>query len=394
MKVVVCRTRFADYNVGERLILRSILEKLSTVPDIHITVVTNTPTLTKDVHGVSVADCSLLHYYQAASAIRCSDLVLWGGGNMLQEQFTYLHIPFAAKDLLQAKMLGKKIFIYAVEVGPIVSLIGRFMARIILRNTDMITVRNIQSFRIARELGAKDHQVFLTEDPVFSISTNGLPDREEVLDRFGLRGKRPMVGICPRIILDKKRAYLPFSLKMKYGLLSHEFHHRHSRVRDFMVQVCRFLIDEAKIDVVFLPMDMSDEAFCDEIIAASQRDMVKASPSSLKLKEVMALFGLMDLVISMRLHGLILASRLVIPIISISGVTKNVNFLSRLGCEENNIDIDDLSVEKFREVFNHLWPNRVLNKQKLQTIITSMRIEEEKNFVLLRDFLEGVSYKS
>ena len=387
MNVVICRARFADYSIGERLILRSILEKLSIYQDIHITVLSNTPRLTESIHGVNVADCSLRHYWQAVSAIRSSDLLLWGGGNMLQEQFTYLHIPYAAKYLLQAKAWGKKSFIYGVEVGPIVSSMGKFIAGTALRKADMITVRNIQSFEIAKALGAKDHQILLTEDPVFSISRNGLPSGEKVLERFGLRGEKPRIGICPRIILDRQRAYLPFRFRMKYGLLSDRFYHRRRQVKNFIIQICSVLMDEAKADVVFLPMDMSDEAFCDEIIEDSRRAMVKVPLSSLKLEEVMGLFGLMDLVVSMRLHGLILASCLAIPIISISGVSKNVNFLSRLGCEENSIDIEDLSVGRFREVFNHLWPNRALEKQKMQRVITGMRREEEKNFTVLRDFL-------
>lgn len=388
MNVVICRTRFADYNVGERLILRSILEKLSTIPGIHITVLSNTPKLTEKIHRVKVSDSSLRHYYQVISAIRSSNLVLWGGGNMLQEQFSYLHIPYAAKDVLYAKMLGKKIFIYGVEVGPIVSRMGKFLAGMVLRNADIITVRNIQSFQIAKALGAKDHKILLTEDPVFSISTDGLPNREETMTRFHLNGQKPLVGICPRIIFDRQWGYLPFQIRTKYDLLSSAFHLRYMRVKDFLIQTCSLLIDEANAGVVFLPMDMSDEAFCDEVIDASGRAGVKISLSSLKLKEVMALFGLMDLVISMRLHGLILASRLAIPAISISGVTKNVNFLSKLGCEENNIDIEDLSIKKFREVFNHLWPNRTMEKQKIQTILTALKREEEKNFTLLRDFLK------
>lgn len=169
MKLVICRTRFADNNIGERLILHSILERLTAVSDVHITVLSDTPELTEKVHGVRVTDCSLRHYYQAIRDIRNSDLVLWGGGNMLQEQFSYLHIPFAAKDLLLAKIFGKKILIYGVEGGPIVSKMGKFMARIVVRSADMLAARNIQSYQIAKALGAKDHLLFLTEDPHFQF---------------------------------------------------------------------------------------------------------------------------------------------------------------------------------------------------------------------------------
>ncbi|MBW1744394.1 MAG: polysaccharide pyruvyl transferase family protein, partial [Deltaproteobacteria bacterium] len=139
---------------------------------------------------------------------------------------------------------------------------------------------------------------------------------------------------------------------------------------------------------VFLPMDTSDEAFCEEIIEASPKPMAKVSLNSLELQWVVRLFSQMDLVISMRLHGLILASCLAVPVIAISGVTKNTNFLAKLGCEESNIDIQDLSLARFREVFNHLWASRALKKQNIQGTVTAMRKEEEKNFAVLRTFLK------
>lgn len=309
---------------------------------------------------------------------------------MLQEQFSYLHIPYAAKDILLAKILGKKVFVYGVEVGPIVSRMGKFLARMILRNTDIITVRNTQSYQEANALGAKNHQLLLTEDAVFSISTEGLLDKNFLLEKFNLSGKKPMVGICPRILFERRRSYLPFRFRMRFGLLSDDFYHKQQQVKDFMSRISRFLMDESNVQVIFLPMDISDEAYCDEIIEAAGKDCIKITLSSMDLREVTSLFSIMDLVISMRLHGLILASCFAIPVISISGVTKNVNFLSKLGCEENSIDIEDLSIGKFKEVFNHLWPNLSICKQKMQTILTAMRREEEKNFIILRDFLKRI----
>jgi polysaccharide pyruvyl transferase WcaK-like protein len=387
MNIVICRTRSADNNLGERLILRSILNMANTIPDIHVTVLSNTPKLTEKIHGARAADCSLPHYYQAIKAIYNSDLVLWGGGNMLQEQFSYLHIPLAAKDFLLARILGKRIFIYGVEVGPIISRMGKLIAGMILRNSDMITVRNIQSYQTAKELGAEDNSLVLTEDPVFSISTYGLPDREEVLERFHLDGQKPIVGICPRILFERQRSYLPFRFRMRFGLLSDDFYHKRQQVKEFMVQVSRFLIDEADVQIIFLPMDINDEAFCDEIIESAGRDCIKIDLSSPGLKEVMSLFSIMDLVISMRLHGLILASRLAVPVIGISGVSKNVNFLANLGYLQNDIDVDELSFEKFKDIFHSIWPDREKIKENIKDKMASIKKQEEKNFKTLLNFL-------
>jgi polysaccharide pyruvyl transferase WcaK-like protein len=391
MKVVICRSRFADNNIGERFILSSILEKLSTYPDIHITVLSNSTELTEKIHGICVVDCSLQRFYKVFSAIYNSDLVLWGGGNMLQEQFSYLHIPLVAKDFLLAKLLGKKLFVYGVEVGPIISKMGKLIAGMILRNTDMVTVRNIQSYKEAKSLGTKNNQLILTEDPVFSISTDELFDKDYLVERFSLSGQKPKVGICPRILLERQRSYLPFQFRMQHGLLSDDFYYKQQQIKDFMVRVSRFLIDESDIQVIFLPMDINDEEFCDDIIEIIGGDCIKITLSSLDLKEVKSLFRIMDLVISMRLHGLILASCVAIPVMGISGVAKNTNFLSSLGCPQNNIDVDNLDFEKFKEIFRSIWSDREKKRQQIQEKVAVMKKREEQNFRALTNFLEKIS---
>jgi polysaccharide pyruvyl transferase WcaK-like protein len=325
MNIVICRVRFADNNIGERFILSSVLKRLNATPYCHITVLSDTPKLTARVHVAKVADCSFQRYHRAFRAILNSDLILWCGGNMLQEQFSYLHIPFVAKDFLQGKILGKKIFIYGVEIGPIVSTMGKFFTKRVLQSATMIVVRNLQSYQLAKKLGAKDSRLFLSEDPVFSISTDGLLDRSQVLERFSFKRQKPLVGICPRILFERRRSYLPFHFRMRHGLLSDEFYRTRQKVKDLIIKISRFLVD-TRIQVVFLPMDINDEIFCDEIAGEAGKDCVKIALSSLELKEVMSLFSIMDLVISMRLHGLILASCLAVPVIGISGVDKVNNF--------------------------------------------------------------------
>lgn len=90
----------------------------------------------------------------------------------------------------------------------------------------------------------------------------------------------------------------------------------------------------------------------------------------------------------MRLHGLILASCFTVPVIGISGVAKNINFLDSLGYAQNNIDVDNLSFEKFIEIFHSIWSDREKTKQKIQEKVASMREKEEQNFRILINFLD------
>jgi polysaccharide pyruvyl transferase WcaK-like protein len=368
------------------MILSSILDRLGARPDIDITVLTNTPTLTQEVHNVRVADSSMRHYSQAVHAIRNSDFILWAGGNMLQEQFSYLHIPLAARDLLQGRIFDKKMAIYGVEVGPIVSPMGRFLAKMVLLSADMIAVRNIQSYREAMGLGAKEQVLFLTQDPIFSISTDNRPDIDRILGAYNL-DRGPMVGICPRILFERRLGYLPFGFRKRYGLLSDEFLHGCLQVKDFMIRICSFLNDEANMEVIFLPMDMNDESLCDEIIE-TLRGGTKISLSSLTLKEVSDVFGAVDLVVSMRLHGLMLASRLGIPVINISGVTKNMNFLSQLGYDNNNVDLEGSSLRKFKDVFDSIWCEREKVKDEIHKKTALMKKQEEDKFKVLMSYIE------
>jgi polysaccharide pyruvyl transferase WcaK-like protein len=80
-----------------------------------------------------------------------------------------------------------------------------------------------------------------------------------------------------------------------------------------------------------------------------------------------------------------------VPVIGISGVAKNTNFLSSLGCLQNNIDVDNLDFEKFKEIFHSIWYDREKKRQQIQEKVVAMKRREEQSFRALTNFLEKIN---
>ena len=168
MSSIVVSGYYGFRNAGDEAMLAAMIEVLSDLdPKLNITVISANPEDTKRRHGVHAV--YWLNYWQIAKVIRKSDLVISGGGSLLQDVTSVRSIYYYMSILFLAKMLGKPTMLYAQGIGPICGSFARKAMRWLGNKIDLITVRDEGSLEELDNLGVKKTPIRVTADPVLGI---------------------------------------------------------------------------------------------------------------------------------------------------------------------------------------------------------------------------------
>ena len=268
---------------------------------------------------VATQDPNATHRYQGAittvmgntlalsETIRSSDLVVWGGGGLLQD---YWHLPvedflrnprFGIPGYLRVPLLsaawGVPCMMYAQGVGPIERPENRGLVGAIVNAVSAITVRDTGSAELLRSCGVRV-PIAVTADPAIALRAEPA-EVARVASATGLAAMpRPIVAVVPRVPPGGDRGW---------------------------VAPCVAALDRwigrsggSAALVVFDHGSKGDGAICREIadrLARPSAAIVVDAP--LKPAETVALLAGCDATIATRLHGLLLSAAAGTPVLAL-----------------------------------------------------------------------------
>lgn len=311
--------------------------------------------------------------------LRRSDLVIYGGGDLLNGDLTSLSF------LRMAKLLGVPVVCCGVGVLPVKNPVQRALAQSALNSLDLITLRDLDSMKRLEELGVTGVPTRLTADLAFLLLPKLHGDHLTAVE--GDNGASITVGINVR---SQDPMYRFYSQWDEDGFL------------DTMISTCNRLIEELDAHILFLPMeacgrgkeyhhqifdDMLGRRVLDKIDRKDRFSMLEKEYAPDELK---GLLGQLDLLIAMRLHTLLIASDQGIPMIAFDYAPKLRSFMSSIGREEYLIPTEDLDVSTImtavrKAMSDQDWKNRekvralCLRSQENIRLIIDVLKEERKS---------------
>ncbi len=281
-------------NMGDDSMLAAIVESLRAHIDApSIAVLSKDGIVPRGVDGVVAVD--RFNLLSVLSAIKKSRVVMFGGGNLIQDATSSRSLKYYLTLLKAAISLGKKTMLYANGVGPVSPKNAKAVSAV-LKKVDIISVREQDSYNYLISLGVDAGRLFLTADEVFAVSdTPPSPISEENYAVISLRGWSS---------LDEE-----FAVKL--------------------ANVLNRLYSERKIKSVFACLQDS----VDLPVCAALAPLVEGSVllDGLDRGQFSALVKDSRFVLGMRLHSLVYACREGVPCIGISYDKKIDSFLSYVG---------------------------------------------------------------
>ncbi len=304
MRIVVSGY-YGSKNGGDEAMLAAMLQVLrEEVSDLSVTVISIDPEYTKRRHNVDAVPRPDIR--TIIKRIRAADLLISGGGSLLQNVTSGRSLYYYLAIIFFALVFGRKVMLYAQGIGPIRGAPARKLMNLIVNRVDLITVRDRGSLEELARLNITRPKIYCTADPVLAIKPVPLDLGKEILSRRSA-GNGKLIGVAVRHWLDWENFR-----------------------RELAEALDRLAVTKGA-NIVFIPMK-----FPEDIRAAQDTAAIMTQPSivldeEFSTREILSLVGCMSVLIGVRLHALIFAGVMGVPMVGISYDPKIERFLDSIG---------------------------------------------------------------
>ncbi len=323
-------------NFGDEAILAGTLNLLRSKANFDnniLLVFSRNPVETIAIHEIKAKRRNIFDLLQSTE-------VIIGGGELFQN-WGNMVIKYSLLGLI-SKILGKRVNFHAVGVSSNLGQIGEVLAWLSLNLADSISVRDQKSKKRLVDLGVKK-SIHVVPDPSFSIKAIAEEESRSLLDTEG-------------ISIDKN--------KIQIALVSQYFKDKELgvKVHLFLLHFLKDLLsNNPDLQVIFIPfLKHIDNLFDSDIIYGAWlekqlgNNQFKLLRHNYKPAQLMGIMGLMDGLLSTRLHPLIFATKMKVPAIGIGIFEKTISFCENYGVPI--VSIEELT--KITQLINDLLQNK------------------------------------
>ncbi len=308
MSKVVISGYYGFGNAGDEAVLAAMIQALwRAEPELAITVLSVRPEDT--ARQYNVAAVSRTEVRGIWRAIAAADLLISGGGSLLQDVTGNRTIPYYLGVVWIAQLLGKPVFFYAQGVGPVRRWPGKLLVRKIVNRVDAITVRDGESAAELRRLGVARPPITVTADPVFGLEISGRSDAPGA----GLAGTagppRPVIGVAAR--------EWPVAVDFDY--------------KTAIARACAHLVERYGARILLLPFHQPADLPVARELQALIGPGARVAGEGLPPLELAGVVAGLDFLLGMRLHALIFAALAGVPFAGIAYDPKVTALLALFG---------------------------------------------------------------
>lgn len=276
-------------------------------------------------------------------ALREADLLLSGGGSLLQDVTSLRSLVYYVAVIFMARRLGTPHMLYAQGIGPLRRSVSRALVRRAAATAAAITVRDASSAELLRNLGVPADRVFTTADPALLLKA---PERssEESADA-------PVVGLAIR-------PWQRMDVVRIFGEAARE-------------------LARKDIGVAWIAMQTGyDDGLCRE--AASLYGGTFLDPQG-HPTEAVKMTASVDVLVGMRLHALILAAVSDVVPVGVAYDPKIDAFMRRLGLDRLTLPLAAVTGHAVATLALEALANRQLAEAAVRSAVPSLRHDALRN---------------
>ena len=348
-------------NLGDNAILEGTIELLKKLSfPIEILILSGNSRVTKQNYPqYQIINrnnlCSLL------VSIGKADVVVWGGGHLIQNTSSKLFLGYQLFILILAILHHKILIGFALGAEEINGRLWRYITKLILNKFFDISVRDTFSLKYLHQLGVKV-PIRISADPAVILKPSLVTSQE-----LNILSQEPFVLIAPRKWFDYQSSFLPVRFQRKlFNRNSLEF----TTLLQKFAKISDWIIENYHFKVYFMPMypgnNQDDERVSKQIIDLMEHKELTNIISGLeKPCEIIGFFANAELLLGMRMHATILGACANVPIIGINYQNKGGSFFDSLNLTHFAIPIEDFNIMNTIELIKEVLSNRSQIKSSL-----------------------------
>ncbi len=359
--VVICGA-YGHGNAGDDAILKSIIRSVREL-DEHMPVTV----LAKDALNVKtqyrVDSVNLLNIFRITAVMCKTRLYINGGGSLIQNATSQRSLMYYLFTLWLAKLLGNKVDMYGCGIGPVMGAGSvRLVAHVLNHSVDSITLRERDSMETLARFSIDKPRIRLSSDPALALPPASSQDAELFLRQHGL---------------EPEGKYICFMLRTWYGS---------DKKAEALAQCAGYAFEKYGLTPVFLALNVvHDWKAADQVIPHLSCPYHRID-DSVEPELLIALLSYMDVVVSMRLHGLILSSLSGVPLMGVSYDPKINSFLKYLGAG-STVDLADVTAEGLTAQLDEAV-SLIPHREELARRAGELKARERENIEAVRQLLE------
>ncbi len=300
---------YGFHNAGDEAMLGGLRRAIRELrPDVTFTAISGTASQTRRLHGIGAVSRSDIRGIW--EAIGRADLVMFGGGSLLQDVTSSRSLIYYLGLATMARLRRKPVMFCAQGIGPVTRPLGRALVPLIVNRAALITARDPEAAETFRRLGVTRPPVTVTADAALVLGPANPAAGEALLRGAGVDVSRPVIGVSVR---PWKPGREPLEPRLAEALDR--------------------LAGETGAQVVFIPMQQVKDVEASRAVVACMRAPAVVLNGPYTYEDLRAVIARCDLLIGMRYHSLVFAAMSGVPLVGISYDPKNDAFLRQIGHE-------------------------------------------------------------
>ncbi len=360
---VVMSGYYGFRNNGDDALLTAIIRNLREQESgIRILVLSARP---KATQREFLIDCA--NRFNPVSMIRAfknSRLFLSGGGTLIHDATSSHSLYYYLTTIWLAKKMGMKIMMYANGFGPLKEK-NVEAAKKVTETVDYITLRDEVSLEELRKHGIVNPNAEVTADPAITLKPASRGTIERAMKNEGLSPDEKYFGISVR----------------KWQRLDPLFPHKVAAYADM-------IYEKYGLKTVLLPFKESEDLELSKEIAAKMKNPSHIVKCGYPSETLMGIISHCSMLMGMRLHSLIYATAVTVPVIGLVYDIKVRGFLKYINQEfiGNPEDFDSTLMAEYAE---HIMSNREEITERLSESNRELIIKAKRNAVIAIGLLNG-----
>lgn len=343
-------------NAGDEAVLAGLISgfrAVSSAGELEIVALSGSPAETQAAQGISAVD--RMKPGPLLSAISRTDLLLSGGGSLLQDVTSAHSIFYYLGVVRLAQILGKKTMFAAQGIGPLTLPRSRRLVASVANRLDAITVRDTDSARLLGEIGVSRPKIEVTADPALLLTPNS---GDRLTSSFGV------------------------ALRAWPG---------QERLADQVAEACSQSLGKSR-PLLFPMQPKNDGESVEQFVAkwhqvTQQADKVVRCTAQEGLPSLLGNINSCELMVGMRLHALILAAACGVPSVALAYDPKVAAFMASCGQVDAVYDLSQPDPARLKALISRVWSERLTRAEALQAALPSLRVLAARNTGVALDLL-------
>lgn len=331
----------SDYNLGDAAILAALCAGFSDAGATGITVTSARPMPRIPKGATAVIPRGVAGSASLLRAAGNADLVVIGGGGLFQDDDSRVKMPYWASRIAMLVLANRNLVGHSVGAGPLRHLESQIAARFTCNTLASVTVRD--PFAHAALSACTSRRVGIVPDPAFMLA----PAHPSVADNFlrslDIPPGRPLIGVALRRWFHARGGFVPSRVRSAMGL---DCDDGRATLSQLLAQLAAALVPIARrmeATLLLLPTYTAsyenDATVCAEFGRLAQGcDVRIASIEDPALYKTVT--GRLTVMISSRMHPLILAAGAGTPIVGLAYNGKFEGMFDMLGVPRRMLWLD------------------------------------------------------